>query len=158
MKSLPVALAYTLFASTIPAGASTLYAQPPWVVTFEQAEDGEPMCSIGLISPLGFGLSVERRRDAVSVNILDMEKDYAAAQQPMWISVGDKTFSWDGTRLGNVAVTIQDADNAEVTGMLKALGTTTTVEIGTSEQPPAQFPSPADNKAKAIFDICTDLL
>ena len=98
------------------------------------------------------------RRDAVSVNILDMEKDYAAAQQPMWISVGDKTFSWDGTRLGNVAVTIQDADNAEVTGMLKALGTTTTVEIGTSEQPPAQFPSPADNKAKAIFDICTDLL
>lgn len=153
-----VATLATCIALVAPAAANTLFSSPPWIVTFETSPRGEPTCAISLVSPEGYGVSVERRPEDVSVNILDLGKDYQTDQKEMWVTIGEQVFMWDGTRAGPIAVTVQAADDGSVTGLIDALGSTETVEIGTFEEPSATFSSPPSDKAKAVFAMCTDLL
>ena len=157
MRTLVALLAASSFAAS-PALATTLFANPPWIVTFDELVQGEPTCSISVLSPEGYGVSVEQRAAEVTVNILDMDKNYAITQSPMWVAVGGDTFEWDATLMGNIAMTTQKANNRAVNGLLDAFSERSEVEIGTKSAPPAVFIAPPSGKASTIFDLCRDLL
>ena len=141
-----------------PALGTTLFSDPPWIVTFDNTQVGEPACAISVLSDEGYGVSVEQRANDVTVNILDMDKNYPLGRRAMWVAVDGEIYRWDGTLLGNIAMTTQDTGDASVVSLLGAFASQQQVEIGTGTAPAAVFNAPPSGKASVVFDLCKDLL
>ena len=150
--------AIVLFTSlvTYAAQAETLYTNAPWIVESSIDLNGEQMCSIAVMSPLGYGLTIERGRSQTTVQVFDIGKSYTPDEKVMWVVVGKEIYMWDGFRSGQIAMTAHPNDDDRTIELLSAIGTTPRVGIGTFRNPTVEFPSPRDDTAKEAFQTCVN--